>query len=151
MSSCLYWIDLNLAEYFDFVLTSYECQSEKPETKMFEMAIAKSQADPATAYHVGDSLSRDVGGAAAAGWTGMRFKFWFDEDLPDWSAIESEEEADQGAAKRQEIMLWGRRDSTTGVEWVELWGLDDILTVFGLPDDDNKPIKTTYIRGFYDD
>ena len=43
-------------------------------------------------------------------------------------------------------MKWGRKDMITGVEWYELWGLDDILTLAGLPQDDSKTIKTTYIR-----
>jgi hypothetical protein len=28
-------------------------------------------------------------------------------------------------------MWWGRRDTAKNVDWVEIWGLDDILTLFG--------------------
>jgi hypothetical protein len=44
----------------------------------------------------------------------MKFSEWFDDDLPDWSAIESEEDAEAGAIKRQELLLWGRKDTKTG-------------------------------------
>jgi hypothetical protein len=30
---------------------------------------------------------------------------------------------------------------------VELWGLDDLLWMFGFPDDDNKLLRTTFMRG----
>ena len=40
---------------------------------------------------------------------------------------------------------------SSGMEWVELWGLDDILFLFGFPDDPDKPIRTTYIRNVLDD
>ena len=143
---------MNIGHYFDFVHTSYEFQSEKPESAMFDAAIAKVPgAAPSTAYHIGDSISKDVGGAAAAGWMGIRYKQWFDEELPDWSSIESKEEADQGQEKRQALMLWGRKDTSSGLDWVEVWGIDDILTLFGFPEDDSKPIRATYIRGFLDD
>ena len=36
-------------------------------------------------------------------------------------------------------------------EFDEVWGLDDILYLFGLPDDPSKPIKTTYLRAILDD
>jgi hypothetical protein len=50
--------------------------------------------------HPGNSLDADVEGAAAAGWTPIRFNEWFDEDFPDWYAIETNEEADAGADSR---------------------------------------------------
>lgn len=148
--------ELGLLAYFDLVVTSQETRAEKPDRAIFDAALARAAAgavpvSAATAYHVGDSLERDVAGAVGAGWTAMRFRPWFDEDLPDWSSVESETQADEGAAKRQALMLWGRKDTASGLDWVELWGLDDILTVFGFPDDDTKPVRTTYIRGYLDD
>ena len=56
-----------------------------------------------------------------------------------------------GAAKQQEFYKWGRRDTSNNLEWCELWGLDDVLTLFGFPDDDEKPVRTTYIRNFRGD
>jgi hypothetical protein len=52
----------------------------------------------------------------------------------------------------------GRRDTTPDSSaptfdsrWLEIWGLDDILFLFGFPDDPSKPIKTTYIRSVLED
>jgi hypothetical protein len=42
-------------------------------------------------------------------------------------------------------MWWGRRDTARGLDWVEIWGLDDVLTLFGFPEDE------TYIRNFQSD
>ena len=81
----------------------------------------------------------------------MRYNEWFDEDFPDWDSFDTEEQAEEGAESRSVLMQWGRKDSDSGLEWYELWGLDDILTLFGFPEDDNKPIKTTYIRNYRDD
>ena len=48
-------------------------------------------------------------------------------------------------------MWWGRRDTAKGLDWIEIWGIDDILTLFGFPADETKPISTTYIRNFRSD
>ena len=48
-------------------------------------------------------------------------------------------------------MWWGRRDTSRGLDWVEIWGLDDVLTLFGFPEDDTKLIPTTYVRNFQSD
>ena len=136
----------------DFVLTSEESQSEKPQKAIFDLALEKAQcSNPAAAYHIGNSVDVDVMGAAAAGWTPLRYNEWFDEDFPDWLDTDTQAGAEQGAARRKELMWWGRHDTAKGLDWVEMWGLDDILTLFGFPDDDKKPIATTYIRNFRDD
>lgn len=56
-----------------------------------------------------------------------------------------------GGLRRQELMWWGRRDTARGLDWVEIWGLDDVLTLFGFPEDETKLIPTTYIRNFQSD
>jgi hypothetical protein len=106
---------------------------------------------PQAAYHVGESLDADIVGAASAGWSPMRINVNFDNDFPDWTATDPAERAEEGAQRRSALMDWGRRDTVRGVEWMELWGLDDVLTLFGFPEDENKPIKTTYIRGYRED
>lgn len=68
----------------DFVLTSYASRSEKPSRGMFDQALALAGADATTAYHVGDSLRRDVAGAVGAGWTGLRYRERRHDDLSDW-------------------------------------------------------------------
>mmetsp|Transcript_14122 Transcript_14122/g.23494 ORF Transcript_14122/g.23494 Transcript_14122/m.23494 type:complete len:396 (-) Transcript_14122:286-1473(-) len=149
--------ELGIHDFFDFVLTSYEVKTEKPHAGIFEAASqAVGVSEPALCFHVGNSVDTDVEGAAAAGWTPLRYNEWFDDEFPDWNDIDDTEEADSGADRRRALLEWGRKaldrhPETGGLEWVELWGLDDILTLFGFPDDDEKPIRTTVLRGFLQD
>lgn len=144
--------ELDLMKYFDFVVTSYESKSEKPSPEIFNYALSKAKLqNPETAFHVGNSLKHDVDGAINAKWTGLHYNEWFDEDFPDWYAIESIADAEKGAESRRELMYFGRKDTKTGNQWVQLWGLDDILYMFGFPDEEGKSFKTTYIRGSLDD
>jgi len=138
---------LGLAEYFDegMILDSYSTGSEKPAAAMFNLAAQKVGADPSKCYHVGDSVTTDVAGAVGAGWTAMRVNEWFDKDVPDWNAVESEEGALGERQSRLQLMHWGRVDKAVGMQWYELWGLDDILTLFGVPDDDDKSVVATYV------
>ena len=123
-----------------------------PQREIFDYALSKAGLNsPSAAYHVGDSVDLDVVGAASAGWIPLRYNEWFDQDFPDWYDIDSKETAAEGSLRRQKLMWWGRRDTVRGLDWVEIWGLNDILTLFGFPDDDKKPIATTYIRAFRDD
>ena len=50
-----------------------------------------------------------------------------------------------------EMLRWGRKDTETGAEWTELWGLDDILSLFGFPEDPDKQISTVILKGVYED
>lgn len=145
--------DLDLAQYFDFAITSYEAKSQKPDSQLFEMAAQRAKVStPRAAYHIGTDVDTDAAGAVSAGWTPLIFRQWFDESFPDWYAIESVEEADQGFQKRKAYMDWGRRDPARGgLEWIETWDLDDVLYLSGLPEDPEKPIHTTYLRGFLTD
>jgi HAD superfamily hydrolase (TIGR01549 family) len=157
--------DLDLTKYFDFVSTSYETKQEKPDRGLFDSALSLAKlpfSSAATSYHIGPSIDTDVIGASAAGWSSFRYNPWFDEEFPDWYAIETDDEADQGAESRKQLLEWGRRDlARPGVspdakdgsclEWVDLWGLDDVLHMFGFPEDPTKPIRTTYIRNVLDD
>lgn len=106
---------------------------------------------PAAAMHIGDSLATDIAGASSAGWTPLRLREWFDEDFPDWNDVDTPETADVGARRRIDLLKWGRRDTASGLEWIELWGLDDLLKLLGFPEDPTKPIKTTYIRNVLGD
>lgn len=143
--------ELGVANYFDFIITSQQAKADKTQKQIFDLALGKAGLTSAeTAYHVG-VLSQDVEGAAAAGWRPLRFSEWFDESFPDWTVVDSEEDAAKGAERSAKHMSWGRRDTATGVEWIELWGLDDILTIFGFPEDPNKPIRTTYVRNVLSD
>ena len=90
---------LDLAQYFDFILTSYETGSEKPDKGMFEEAMKRAQcSDPSLAYHIGNSISTDATGAIQAGWTPLIYNEWFDDQFPDWNEINTEENAAEGGS-----------------------------------------------------
>eukprot|EP01041_Mallomonas_annulata_P008090 gene8090-16601_t len=144
--------DLGILDSFDFVLTSFETQSEKPGREIFDLALKAAKCtEPDKAFHIGFEVDQDVKGAMASGWNAVRFNEWFDEDFPDWFATDTPQTANEGFERRAAFQHWGRRDTEKGLEWLELWGLDDILFLFGLPEDDERPLRTTYIRGFRDD
>lgn len=156
---------LGLSKHFDFVTTSYETKTEKPNRDIFDAALGQAGLPPpssSASYHIGASIDSDVVGAKSAGWTALRYNPWFDEEFPDWYAIDTEDEADAGAESRKQLLEWGRRDlnrpapgvtadGDSRLEWIDLWGLDDVLHMFGFPEDPNKPIRTTYIRNVLDD
>jgi len=144
--------DMEIYDSFDFVITSHETKFEKPQRELFDIALEKAQLkDAGTAFHVGCSVDKDAVGASRAGWSPMILNEWFDEQFPDWFDIDTAETADEGYERRAALQFWGRRDPEKDVTWVELWGLDEILHLFGLPDDEERPVRTTYIRGFRDD
>jgi len=58
---------LGLAPYLDFVLDSGEVGFEKPDRRIFELALARAGVGAAEAVYVGDLYSIDVRGARAAG------------------------------------------------------------------------------------
>lgn len=60
---------VGVADAFDFVLTSREIGSEKPNRSAFEVAMSRAGvADPSLCMHVGDGFDSDVVGASNAGW-----------------------------------------------------------------------------------
>lgn len=143
---------LDLIKYFDIVLSSSACKEEKPSKGMFDTAIKNLKLNDAGAcYHIGDSIESDIAGATLAGWNPIRFNQWFDNEFPDWTQVDSQEDAQDGAAARMKLMTWGRRDPRSNLQWIEFWSIDDILQLFGLPQDENMTFRTTYVRGFRDD
>lgn len=58
---------LGLSRYFDSITISSEAGYAKPSPKLFETALARHQAAPEQALHVGDVEHLDVAGARAAG------------------------------------------------------------------------------------
>jgi HAD superfamily hydrolase (TIGR01549 family) len=58
---------LGLAPYFDVVLDSHDWNVEKPDPRLFQIALEESGADAASTAHVGDLFHIDVAGARAAG------------------------------------------------------------------------------------
>jgi putative hydrolase of the HAD superfamily len=62
---------LRLAASFDCVLDSHDEGVEKPDPRIFEIALARSGAAPESTIHVGDLYQVDVVGARAAGVRGV--------------------------------------------------------------------------------
>lgn len=61
--------DLGVRDAFDFVLTSRECASEKPDPLMFKQALERAGAsDGSIGVHIGDNFKRDVLGARGVEW-----------------------------------------------------------------------------------
>ena len=141
----------NIQSQLDAMQTSANKKPTETVSKQIEALKIAKVTDTSKCYHVGSSIPLDITGAAAAGWNPLRSNEWFDEEFPDWRDSDTEENAEEGALRRQKLMHWGRKDTVTNLEWIELWGTDDILTLFGFPPDESKPIPTTYIRGYLDD
>ncbi len=58
---------VGLTPYFDVVLDSHQWGVEKPDPRLFHLALTQSGAAAATTVHVGDFFHIDVAGARAAG------------------------------------------------------------------------------------
>jgi putative hydrolase of the HAD superfamily len=56
-----------LAPYFRFVLDSRVVGVEKPDPRIFHMALERAEVGPAEAVYIGDLYSIDVVGSRAAG------------------------------------------------------------------------------------
>lgn len=56
-----------LAEHFDWLLSSEEAGSCKPDPGIFAAALSRAGCDPEEALFVGDSLAQDIAGANRAG------------------------------------------------------------------------------------
>jgi len=64
---------LGLRDYIDFMVSSEETGLEKPAPIMFELALKKLNVDASDAAYFGDTLDRDIKGAANLGIT----PFWY--------------------------------------------------------------------------
>lgn len=58
---------VGLAGYFDLIVDSHEEGVEKPDPRLFQIALERSGAAPGRSVHVGDLYHVDVVGARAAG------------------------------------------------------------------------------------
>jgi putative hydrolase of the HAD superfamily len=56
-----------LAGYFEVILVSGEEGFGKPKPEIFRLAIDRLEVDEASAVMIGDSLARDIAGAASVG------------------------------------------------------------------------------------
>ena len=67
---------LRIADLIDTIVTSEETGLNKPSSVMFELVLEKLKLQPSEVAYFGDSLERDVEGAAKSGLT----PFWFIAD-----------------------------------------------------------------------
>jgi putative hydrolase of the HAD superfamily len=58
---------VGLTQFFDVVLDSFEWGVEKPDPRLFQLALEQSEATADLTAHVGDLFHIDVAGARAAG------------------------------------------------------------------------------------
>jgi putative hydrolase of the HAD superfamily len=58
---------LGLAHYFDFFVVSGILGIEKPDSRIFQAAIAQAGQDVSELVYIGDSVFHDVEGAQGAG------------------------------------------------------------------------------------
>lgn len=68
---CAHMDRLGLSRYVHCILDSCDLGVEKPDPRLFEIALERSSADAATTIHVGDLYQVDVVGARAAGIRGV--------------------------------------------------------------------------------
>lgn len=64
-------VDLTIGEFFDVTVVSGTVGIEKPDPRIFELALAEAGVRPEEAVHVGDSPAHDVAGAEAVGIHGI--------------------------------------------------------------------------------
>jgi HAD superfamily hydrolase (TIGR01509 family) len=64
---------VGLAQYFDCLIDSHDEGVEKPDPRLFEIALARAGARAETTLHVGDLYHVDVVGARAAGLQAVLF------------------------------------------------------------------------------
>ena len=76
---------LGLARHLDFVVDSFEVGVEKPDARIFALALGRAGVEPPEAVYVGDLYSVDVRGARAAGLQGILLDpggHWGQRDCP---------------------------------------------------------------------
>ena len=82
---------LAIDRYFHHILDSFEEGVEKPDPRLFQIALQKAGADAATTIHVGDFYEIDVVGARGAGIRGVLLDeggLYTDADCPRVRSLE---------------------------------------------------------------
>ena len=65
--------ELGWADDFAFVIDSARVGLDKPDRRIFDLALDRLGVAAAAAVHVGDSWMADIGGARGAGWRAIWF------------------------------------------------------------------------------
>lgn len=68
-------IKLGLAEYFDAIVTSIDVGHEKPDERIFRVALKKLRVKPAEAIMIGNRIKTDILGANKLGIKTVYFKW----------------------------------------------------------------------------
>lgn len=58
---------LDIEDWFDAIIISGEVGIAKPDARIFHLAMDRLGVEPGSIWHIGDSITTDVGGAKAAG------------------------------------------------------------------------------------
>ena len=58
---------LNLSKYIDFLVTSEEAGAEKPDKKIFNLALQKMKLSKSKVIMIGDNIKKDIKGAESIG------------------------------------------------------------------------------------
>lgn len=61
------WIHLGLEDYMDFMISSEEAGSEKPNATIFQLALQKLELNTSDVIMIGDNYEKDIKGAEALG------------------------------------------------------------------------------------
>ncbi len=76
--------ELRLTELFDAVIVSADHGCEKPDARIFGIALAQLRVEPSRWLHVGDDLDADIAGARRVGGHALHMP----EDVADFTALE---------------------------------------------------------------
>lgn len=75
--------EVGLNDVMDFIISSEECQSCKPDQGIFREALRRAGSDPAATLFVGDSIDQDIAGANTAGLISVLLWTRDDREPPD--------------------------------------------------------------------
>lgn len=94
---------LGVLQYLDFLVTSEEAGAEKPTPRFFELCLKKAGCEAKECVFIGDSLPKDVIGAAQCGLIGTYYnpKGKKIEEAAGYPAIESFEEYLRGEEQEE--------------------------------------------------
>ena len=82
---------MHLHHYFKFVITSYDSGFEKPDSKIFNLALSKLGTESYNALHIGNTPETDYIGAINAGWKAMLVNQNVKNILKDYPVIKPED------------------------------------------------------------
>jgi len=121
--------NLNIAHYFDLIISAREFASSMPQRQIFDIALAKTGINSARkAIHIGNDITSDIVGANRAGWKAVYVQ------PPPWRPLNA-------------LNLPPLFDEETGkpvdIKYARVGDLHGVLRWYGL-DDPNRLVETTF-------